>query len=89
MGSRAGLDGVAWSEQHGLLLLVSTEVDGWIHWTVLEDLQWMVFEVLIHEQLALINNKVMSMDTIASVDVLRVYVLRDRVWRVPPVLKRS
>ena len=88
MWSRARLDGVAWSEQHGLLF-VSTEVDGWIHWTVLEDLQWMVFEVLIHEQLALINNKVMSMDTIASVDVLRVYVLRDRVWRVPPVLKRS
>ena len=56
---------------------------------MLVDLQWMVLEVLMHEQLPLINNNVMSIDTIASVDILRIDVLGHRVWRVPPVLKWS
>ena len=56
---------------------------------MLVDLQWMVLEVLAHEQLPLINNKVMCVDTIARVDILRVDVLGDGVRRVPPVLKRS
>ena len=49
----------------------------------------MVLKVLAHEQLPLINNKVMCVDTIARVDILRIEVLGDRVRRVPPVLKWS
>ena len=45
--------------------------------------------MLVHEQLPLINNKVMCMYTIARVDILRVNVLGDGVRRVPPVLKWS
>ena len=92
--SRPWLDSAARRKQQGLLLLIwcqvlCTEVDCWVHRAVLVDLQWMVFEMLVHEQLPLINNKVVCMYTIARVDILRIDVLGDGVRRVPPVLKWS